>query len=235
MALASAKSFITKHVQDPGKNSKRFLDQLNLRPGDVRFDADGEIELLTNAQRLKAEKQDLERDDRVRAALNQWVDEAILRPNAAERPIWANDPHAMLFFHLKQFIYSFQHRILKRVGSEALEGNYMPLVGLMGYVPLTMTAIALKDAARGADDDDDWVARIQEGVGRSGVLGYGQIFLDMAGDGNYGRSAGSSLLDPTSREMIDLVEALISETSSDDIRAVERALPLQSIWKGWLD
>lgn len=232
MALASGKSFITKHVQNPGANSQRFLDQLNLRKGDVQFDAKGDIRILTEAERKAASEAELKRDDRVRAALNQFVDEAILRPNAAERPVYFNDPHYMLFSHLKQWVYSFQSVILRRVVSEAIEGNYMPMVRLMGYVPLTMAAIALKDAIKGDDEDKDWATRVGEGVERSGVLGYGQVFYDMMNDSQYGQMTGSSLMDPTSESMLDLLDALISAGSDDDVKAFERFLPLQSVWGG---
>lgn len=232
MALASGKSFITKHVKDPGTHSQRFLDQLNLRKGDVQFDAKGDIRILTEAERKAASEAELKRDDRVRAALNQFVDEAILRPNAAERPVYFNDPHYMLFTHLKQWVYSFQSVILRRVVSEAIEGNYMPMVRLMGYVPLTMAAIALKDAIKGDDEDKDWATRVGEGVERSGVLGYGQVFYDMMNDSQYGQMTGSSLMDPTSESMLDLLDALISAGSDDDVKAFERFLPLQSVWGG---
>ncbi|NIN64214.1 MAG: hypothetical protein GTO63_05845, partial [Anaerolineae bacterium] len=75
------------------------------------FDDAGDVVILTRTEReqlLRAHaesggqgfKAELDRDARVRNALNRFVDEAILRPNAAQRPIWASDPHWALVFHL---------------------------------------------------------------------------------------------------------------------------------------
>jgi hypothetical protein len=52
------------------------------------------------------------RGPKVRAAVNMWVDGAVLRPDAVDKPIWMNDPHWALVAHLKQFVYAFQETIL---------------------------------------------------------------------------------------------------------------------------
>lgn len=232
MALAAGKSFITKHVQEPDKNSKRFLDQLSLREGDIQFDANGEIRILGEAARNQASKEEKARDDRVRAALNQFVDEAILRPNAAERPIYFNDARFMLFTHLKQFMYSFHAIILRRVANEAIEGNYMPALRLMSYVPITMVAIALKEGIKGDDDEDkDWATAISQGFDRSGVGGLPQFFYEALSGGDYGKNFGSGFLDPTSESLLDAVDALTSAGTDDDVKALTRFMPLQSVWK----
>ena len=38
----------------------------------------------------------------------QWVDGAVLRPDAADKPLWMSDPHWALVAHLKQFVFTFQ-------------------------------------------------------------------------------------------------------------------------------
>lgn len=235
MALASAQTFIAKHVQNPDKNSRRFLEQLNLHKGDVTFDQTGNIKLLSPRELDQANAAERARDARVRAALNQFVDESILRPSNAERPIWANDPKFLLAFHLKQWMYSFNAIILRRVVSESIEGNFAPMLRLGSYIPLTMAAIALKDLLRGDDGDEpkEWTEQVSQAIERSGILGFGQVFLDVWGDEGYGKATGSSLLDPTSSSLIDLVDAILSDSETDDARAVERFMPLQSVWRDW--
>ncbi|MCL5460181.1 hypothetical protein M3M33_16205, partial [Loigolactobacillus coryniformis] len=80
-------------------HSTRRLQELGLTASDVKVDANGELVITP----------------KVKAAINQWVDGAILRPDAADKPVWMNDPHYLLFAHLKQFVYAFQHTTLARV------------------------------------------------------------------------------------------------------------------------
>lgn len=237
MALAAAKEFIRKHVKSPNKHSERYLRELGLLTTDVAFSPNGEIKILSLEERDAAEKngeaEKLISDDKVRAALNQWIDEAILRPDAAMRPIYANDPHYALFFHLKSFAYAFNERILKRVVNEAYEGNYMPLLGLASYAPIMFASMALRSAMRGIDDDKNltW----EEAVQRSGIFGYGQWFLDAEKDAQWGAIPGMSMLDPTSKWAMDTVQAITTPGTKDDIKAFERVLPLQSEWKHWVE
>ena len=232
MALAAAREFIVKHSKGTEKHSARFLDQLSLRKEDVLIEK-GQLKILSDLERETASKAELERDDRVRVALNRFVDDAILRPNAAMRPIYANDPIYALFFYLKSFTYAFNERIIKRASREAVEGNYMPLLAMASYAPIMFAAMALRSAMRGIDDDKNlnWSEAIQ----RSGIFGFGQWFLDAEKDRSFGSIPGVSLLDPTSRMALDTVKALWSEGTTDDKKMFIRALPLQSEWKHWID
>lgn len=45
-------------------------------------------------------------------AINQFVNESVIRPNAAERPSWADHPLGGLVFHLKTFAYSYSKNII---------------------------------------------------------------------------------------------------------------------------
>lgn len=243
--------------------SQRFLDQLGLREGDVQVkdgeltilsyaerrelekqseglladrrapEKKGEALLGGKGGKSKAALAELARDDRVRAALNQFTDEAILRPNAAMRPIWANDPHAMLLFHMKSFTYAFHERILKRVLSEAAEGNYMPMVRFLGYTPAMMAAIALQDAIQGDDDDKPFEEDLWNAAQRSGMPGAFQFLLDVNSDSNYGNVPGTSLLGPTAEHLIDWADAAFTDTSADSVAM--RTLPLQNLWRGHFD
>ena len=65
--------------------------------------------------------------------LNRFVDESILRPNAAHRPIWASDPNYALIFHLKSFMFAFHDRILRRAWRESEMGNIAPLLLLSAF------------------------------------------------------------------------------------------------------
>ena len=156
MATGGALEFLRRHAHDPGKNSKRFLAELNLQAEDVKLDETGQVMLLRRVDidrmydqieeirakrteairdidrrigelneqieqnrrteddsvlddRLRGEmalltirketlasqpknpqvaelEAEIDRDMRVRGAIRRFVDESILRPNAATRP-----------------------------------------------------------------------------------------------------------------------------------------------------
>jgi hypothetical protein len=101
-AVEAGVRFLARHAGEPSTHSKRSLRELGLRKGDIQLKADGVI-ALTEADGLTAEQV-----QRVHAALNQWVDGAVLRPDAADKPLWMSDPHWALVAHLKQFVFTFQ-------------------------------------------------------------------------------------------------------------------------------
>ena len=51
-------------------------------------------------------------NEEVRLALARFVDESIVRPNAAERPVWASDPRFALIWQLKSFFYAYGKNIV---------------------------------------------------------------------------------------------------------------------------
>jgi len=208
MGLAAAQDFIKKHVGGSNPNSKRFLEELGLQKGDVKLGSDGSIKVLTYSQRNKANKADKARDQRVRYAITNFVDSAILRPTPSQRPLWASDPHYALFFHLKSFMYSFHKTIIMPAINEAVKhGNAKPLIALGMYPALMMAVNAAKDVVKTmGDDDEDWTPDYKanwgvgqymwDGIERSGVLGLGQLPFDMSRSSEFGDSAIFGLFGP---------------------------------------
>lgn len=99
-------------------------------------------------------------------ALQRFVESSTLRPNAAERPLWASDPRWTLAWQLKGFVYSYGKVMLagaKRESLARLEGasakdvnTYAALTGaagvfaLMGIatMPLAMLGMELREYAK---------------------------------------------------------------------------------------
>ena len=300
MALAGARHFLAKHRHMNNAQSKRFMQELGLREGDVTVDTDGNAIILDDVQREEmkniilrggipleelrtkmrrvreieeemkgltentpafeklrdeanrlekemnrgskkagAANEALKKDERVRQALNRWVDEAILRPDAAQRPVWASDPHWMLVFHLKAFIYSFHERILKRVGSEMMQGNYKPAVMLMGYLPLMFIAEALRNTFQGDDMEEDMGAEMglfstsHYLAQRAGLYGVGQFYFDVKEGSRYGDTPFSTLGGPSMEHALSLTEAAFTASEKDDERVAFRSLPFHNLYKEW--
>jgi len=221
MATASATKFIARHKARPNKHSTRYLEELNLTAGDVLLDKDGGLKVLSYAERKTASATEIARDDKIRAAIVRFVDESILRPNPSQRPPWASDPHYMLAFHLKSFMYSFHDRILKRVWHEMQHGNFTHLVGLMAYVPAMIAADLVREIIQYGGDDPkkaNWGMMDYAGSGfvRAGLPGVpGLTAYDIMRDYQYGGIPGISLAGPTIEQITD--------------PSIQKAMPLNSI------
>ena len=155
--------------------------------------------------------------DKARAALYQFIDESVLRPNASQRPLWANHPMAMLVWHLKSFFYAYGKVIIggmlreaktrhaeKNGGDIAKLGAYAaPLaLGGMMMLPLAALGLELREEIQYEEEEepsnrlDGW-GYAMELVSRAGI--YGPFELAM-GATRFGDEAGSSvanLLGPT--------------------------------------
>ena len=207
-ASEAAMSFIARHADLKGTHSKRWMAELGVQPGDVVMTPGGRI-ALTQAEGLTpaAEK-------RIHAAINQWVDGAMLRPDAADKPIWMNDPHYALISHLKQFVFSFQKTILGRMVHELKHGNYTPAMALASYVPMMIAADAAKGLIQGGGDTPEWkkgwgvTDYVGYGVQRAGLLGVGQFGLDVAEDVGRGGSGFGALAGPTLEQLADAVQLM---------------------------
>lgn len=176
-ATEAAVKFLMKHKDLKGPHSARYLAELGLKPSDIQITG-GRVKLttaegLTEAQAAK-----------IKSAVNMWVDGAILRPDAADKPVWMNDPKYMLVAHLKQFVYAFQHTILARTVHEFKHGNAGPALALTSYVPFMLIADGMKDFLVNAGDEPEWKKAwgpgqyLANSVERAGLLGVGQFGVD---------------------------------------------------------
>ena len=205
MALSAGKQFLKRHTQNPNKYSTRFLKELGLKKSDVVYNSDGTLKLLTYDQVQEATASERKRDAAVKNALAQFVDEAILRPNPSQRPLWASDPHFMLVFHLKSFMFSFHKVYIERIMNEIKYGNYAPAANLMAYVPAFVAVGFTKELIKGIFDDDEdnnykknWgpPEYIMDAAHRSGMAGKFTIIPDMLKDQEFGGTGGGALIGP---------------------------------------
>jgi len=147
-AAGMGRDFLLKHakiVQEgkPGDEqtliSERYLAELGLTAADV----------------IAWDGRNLDSHPKIKEALGRFVDESIVRPNAAERPIWASDPNFALIWQLKSFYYAYGKNIvggLYREGktrsgeSDKLSAAIYPLLfGAALLAPLTMVGWDLRE------------------------------------------------------------------------------------------
>lgn len=128
------------------------------------------------------------------AAVMRFVNDAVLRPNAAMRPLWGSNPAYAAFFHLKSFTYAMHKTWLEAALNEARLGNYRPAMVLLSvYLPMGIAAGAAKEMLI-PGDEPPWMkggldSYLSYGVSKAGLLGVPQMvggtwdtaFTDMAG------------------------------------------------------
>jgi hypothetical protein len=164
-------------------------------------------------------KEQLASEQRVRTALIRFTNEAILRPNAAQRPIWASDPHFAVVFHLKQFIWSFHSRILGRMGHEAMQGNAAPVIYSAVMFAAVMAASdelrdELKYGEEGNPNKASWgfTDYLWSAIQRAGLTGTYQAMLDSREDMTYGGWGFESFIGPTFTQALRWTKAPFRDT-----------------------
>jgi hypothetical protein len=214
-ATEAARLFLIEHGTKGNEHSARRLAELGLTKADIMVRTNGDLVI----------------NDKIKKAINQWVDGAILRPDAADKPIWMNDPHFMLISHLKQFVYAFQHTTLARVAHEAKNGNYSPAMALTSYVPIMLASDMLKGVLQGGGDVPEWKKNWDAGdyvgnaIQRAGLLGVGQFGLDAA-TGRLGTLTG-----PTLEQFGDLAATMGGRESFSSFTL--HALPANALYSGY--
>ena len=226
--------------------SKRYLRELGLKPEDIRADpaavtADGaprqQVYLMDAAALKRAKPAQREADARVKSALMQFVDDAVLRPNSQQVPQWHSDPFMGLVTQYKAFSYAIYDQIMGRIDTELKNGNAKVLLAAGAYVPIIIAAEILRDVVQGdGEDKDDWEADdwLKLGVEKSGL--YSPVFGAAEGvvdDVRNDRLPGSSAVGPTASQARNVTQALIG--SRDLGKEFESALPGSAWYRKWND
>lgn len=245
MALVSAHEFALKHATSNDDTSMRYRDELGLQKGDVSAvnvtAADGstrrQVKLLSPEELAKATPEQAAADARVKQALMQFVDEAILRPNSQQTPLWHSDPYMSLLSQYKAFSYAIYEQILGRVNLELQNGNSKVALAAMAYLPIVIAAELLRNIFQGDEEDtDDWgpAEYLAMGVERSGMYSptIGAAH-DVVEDVRANRTPGSSLTGPTLGQARNIGQAL--EGRRDLGKEFEAALPGSALYKKWND
>ena len=150
-ASGMGKRFLIEHANNPSDRSERYLFQLGVTYDQVRRWEENDFSF------------DGEDGQAVKAALQRFVESSVLRPNAAERPIWASDPRFALIWQMKSFIYAFNKVILEGLEREGymrfLEGKGgakglvpalapLMLITLASFMPLAALGLELREYAK---------------------------------------------------------------------------------------
>jgi hypothetical protein len=231
MALSAANAFLLKHAAGGDAHSTRYLRELQVEPSDIRRTKEGLVDINTG---------DAARDERVKRALNRFVDESILRTDASQAPLYYNDPAMRLVTQYQQFAYAFESQILSRIVHEWNYSNAAPIVPLLGYVPVTLAAELAREFIQygpGGNPNRDkwgWFDYTQMAAERAGLLGpQVQWGLNKAGIGETSRYASMHGLElgPTAQQAEEVGQTVFGHHSVG--RTVVDALPVSTVYKHW--
>ena len=238
MAVVAAHGFLLKHGRGENEMSRRFLAELNLQPREIPRDPNnkGRVEILTPSEykRASADRKDL--DDRIKTALQEFVDNAILRPNSTQQPLWYSDPYMGLITQYKAFGYAIFNQIGGRIAHEWKHGNHRVLLAALAYVPVGMVAELLREFIQygfeGHPKRAEWGATEYASMSaqRSGLFGPQTGTLsDIAGDIQYRRTPGTSLTGPMVGQASNIMDG--KNTAGD----FESALPASPLWRNHIN
>lgn len=137
-AAGMGASFITHHARNEFDNprSERYLRELGLTSEDV-------TKWVKSGRKLSTPE-----GKKVKQAIQRFTESSILRPNAAERPIWASDPRWALVWQLKSYFYAYSKVIgggvlreaTTRYAEASQESDVAQLTASLSILALTAVA-----------------------------------------------------------------------------------------------
>jgi hypothetical protein len=224
--LAASTAFIQWSQEAQGNDPERAklatrrLAEFGLKPSDVIWSDTGSgpmVIILELEQKGAVGSAEWERDDRLRVAINRFVDQAQVRPDPANRPLYASNPYFAVMAQWKGFITAFDNQILRPTWARMeQEGNATPLMWmLLTFIPVMFFADMVRDAIKTAFDEDDennrptwkdgWTLadHIAYSVQRAGLYGRFELVDDIITPLMNGKipEAAAELLGPTASDL----------------------------------
>ncbi len=214
-AAGMGRRFLIQHAYNPTERSERYLADLGVTADQVKA-------FFDNEQDVKSPEAEA-----VRQAVTRFVESSILRPNAAERPIWASDPRYALIWQLKGYLWSFYKTIvgglMREVRQTKKETRSIPAMSALfalaavAFLPLAALSMETREwvkfglaSGSGLVDGDkdyfrtdrmDWGEYTFNLIDRSGFLGPWSLVAMMHQSAEWGRSPLSPLLGPSAETL----------------------------------
>jgi hypothetical protein len=220
-ASGMGKMFLLDHAKRAAAGdatSARYLRQLSITPEQIT--AWEKNNFSFKGQDGKA----------VQLALGRFVDESIVRPNAAERPIWASDPRYAVIWQLKSFFYAYGKNIIGGAIRESnnrysetgslTQGSYPLVLAALTLLPLSMLGLDLRERFKGGlawvlpgidSTEKNYRRSLDMGAGeytfevidRAGIFGPLGLAIPLFQGNRYGDPFWVSPLGPTAERIVD--------------------------------
>jgi len=211
-AMTAGEHFLETHAQKAlagNEESAGFLAELNVTAQQVQHWVANEKPYAPTATDTQFTP--------VHHALQKFVDEAILRPNAGVRPTWANDHRLALVWQLKSFFYAFGSIVVGGIwrdiqSRQGARKAIPPLIAAVALMPLAALGLMLRNSVKAGiyalQGDDDWepeTERMNQGqymielIDRTGAPGIFSIGKNMLSASDYGSSPLVAAMGPTAQ------------------------------------
>lgn len=193
------------------KSNDKALAELGLTSKDVKVKKDGRLDVSS---------------PKVQQAMYRFVDQAVLRPSASNRPVWMSDPRFLLVAHLKQFTFAMHNVVLKRASRELADGNPKPWGTLMLLLPAVLAADMAKFALTGGMPAS-WGFKdyLVHAVERSGLLGLGDFGVQATRGVDMGKVPGEGLLGPTFEHLMEILRWVGGDPRTGVGDVIDRTIP----------
>ena len=227
--------FLIRHAENRtnNPNSARYLRDLGVSAQDIKTWINSNKEVVDPndpTKRLVVRDLSSPEGKRVSDALYKFVESSILRPNAAERPIWASDPRFMLIWQLKSYFYAF-HKVITTGAVNELQARNegqdsrtrisniagMLALGAVASLPLAMMGMELREYAKqGAaevitlgmndknyfrTDNMKWGDYLSTAIEKTGIYGPLGLVMQAQQSAQWGQGGIATLLGPTAETL----------------------------------
>ena len=205
-ATAAGERYLIAH-----KSDEKALSELGLKPADIEVLPSGRLD--TSSPELQQ-------------AMFRFVDQAVLRPSASNRPVWMSDPRFLLVAHLKQFTFAMHNVVLKRANEQLDDGNPKPWGILLLALPTILAADMAKFALSG-NLPDSWgfMDYLNHAVERSGLLGLGDFTVQAQRGVGMGHAPGEQLLGPTFEHLMEVLRWIGGDPRTGAADVIDRTVP----------
>jgi hypothetical protein len=230
-AIVAAKQSMKRHKEHPTRTTEQFLNELGVFPDDITIDGSGDVVVLTEEQRAKATPQQRAADDRVRTAIHRFVSQSVVKPNAATKTFYMNDPNFALITYLKPFIWAMHENVTSRLTKSLGGGDVAPIVvAYATYTGLMAASEWLRELVQHGPSGNprraNWTLSnyADHGLTKAGLTGYWSLI----GDAQKDRRFGGIGIEP----LAGVTAGLAIKTAQGRASLTELA-PLQNVWKNW--
>lgn len=244
---------------DETGDSQRRLEELGISVEDLRTWArlgepiHGQIgATIEDVRRGKSNmtEEELAVVERVTGATTRMINEIVVNPTAAMKPLWRSSERASLVSQLGSFTYGFLDTVLPRVWHELTRqgaptmARAVPLISLAMMLPIAALGLELKELFQytiwGKEPRTDGMSGpeyLQTLISRTGVLGVAQLGVDAYEAASYGRDPIGVLLGPTVSQVNSAFRDIgkAQDTSRAVIKTTLGAIPFLSSAPGARD
>jgi len=217
LAAKVGEDFILRHADiarkkgDSQAESIRYLEELGLEASDVKAwqdlgqpiaHRDGDLNINLNQDNMSKMYA-----ERIQKAIRIFIDQSLVHPNNAMRPVFMSDHRFALLTHLKTFFYAHQQTILQGIWNnmqerKGLQKSVPLLIAAFMMIPLAIIAIELRELIKYGGQKDptknmDTLEYLNKAIAATGGYGVLEIAMHASASRDRGGSTLATLGGPT--------------------------------------